>query len=92
MACAKPIILPKGGTDKMGICPEIIPENSCLLVDDSPEGFAKGIIYLLKNDKTRINIGEKARERIVKLHNWDILAELYRDVLYEAVNSKKKIK
>ncbi|TET77409.1 MAG: glycosyltransferase family 1 protein [Candidatus Cloacimonadota bacterium] len=39
MACAKPMVLPRGGTKKMGISEEIVPEDCALQVEGSPEGF-----------------------------------------------------
>jgi len=86
MSCAKPVVLPKGGTKKMGISREIIPENCAVKVENSPEGFARGINFLLNNEEVGREMGRKARERVVRLHGWDILAKKYEKALKEVLH------
>ena len=90
MACAKPVVLPRGGGKKMGISQEIIPENCGFQVENSPEGFAQGINSLLRNEKVRKEIGEKAMELTVTFYDWEKLAGEYRDVLTQVVHYTKR--
>lgn len=85
MACAKPVVLSRGGSKKMGISEEIIPEDSALQVDGTPEGFAQGLNFLLRNEEVGRQMGKKARNRVVRLHNWDILAHKYLEALKEVL-------
>jgi len=86
MACAKPLVLPRGGTNKMGISEEIIPQDCALQVDGSPEGFAQGINFLLSNEEIGKEMGTKARERAVRLHDWNTLAKKYEKALKEVLH------
>ena len=85
MACAKPVVLPKGGSRKMGISERIISEDIALQVEGSPDGFANGIIFLLKNEEVGKEMGRKAREKVVRLHDWDIIAHKYQEALKRAL-------
>jgi glycosyltransferase involved in cell wall biosynthesis len=82
-ACAKPVILPRGGTEKMGTSHEIIRQNCTLLVKDSPEGFAQGINFLLSNKEIAKEMGRRARELVVRSYDWNILARGYEDALVQ---------
>lgn len=75
MACAKPVVLPIACTEKMGISREMFPEDCIVQVENSPSGFAHGIISLLKNDKRVEEIGSRARELTVKRYDWNNLAK-----------------
>jgi glycosyltransferase involved in cell wall biosynthesis len=81
MACAKPVVMSRGDSKKIGISKEIIPEDSALLVDATPEDFAKGINFLLRNEEDARQMGKKARNHVTRLHNWDILAHKYLEAL-----------
>lgn len=85
MACAKPVILPMGGTKKMRISNEMIPEDCIVQVEDSPAGFAKGTIFLLNNGKKAQEIGERARHLVLTSYDWDVLAKKYEEVLQDTL-------
>jgi len=87
MACAKPVVLPRGGTKKMGISRTIIPDDCALAVDGSPEEFAQGINSLLNNEERAQEMGSKARERVVAFHDWDRLAKAYERTLQKVLPS-----
>ena len=90
MACAKPSVLPGGGTKKTGISREIIPDDCALRVENSPEGFALGIHFLLKNEEFGKKMGRLARQRVVRLHEWGLLAEKYEEALRQVPHSSEK--
>ena len=73
MACGKPVIASKGFTE----VERIVNDAKCgILVDyDNPKQVADAIIYLLKNDKERIEIGENGRKFVEKYHNPNILKD-----------------
>jgi glycosyltransferase involved in cell wall biosynthesis len=89
MACAKPVVLPTGGTGKMGIPKEMFPEDSVLMVKDSSEGFAQGINFLLNNSAVAEKIGQRAREAVIKSYDWNALSKKYERALKEALDQAK---
>ncbi|MBU1486965.1 glycosyltransferase family 4 protein [bacterium] len=86
MACARPVVLPTGGTNKMSISKEMLPEDCLLQVESSPEEFAAGINSLLNNKIMASEIGQKARDLVVRLYDWDDLARRYQKALEEVLN------
>lgn len=85
MACARPVVLPTGGTEKMGISEEMLPENCVLRVEHSPEGFAQGIKFLLRNEDIAKEMGRKARELTVRSYDWNILVWRYEKALRQVL-------
>ncbi|MDA9981897.1 glycosyltransferase family 4 protein [Gammaproteobacteria bacterium] len=83
-ACSKPVIIPKGGTEKIGISHELVRKNAVLLVDDSPKGFAQGIKRLLGNPELGKQMGESAMKIAVTQYRWKSLTERYEKVLTQA--------
>jgi glycosyltransferase involved in cell wall biosynthesis len=81
MACAKPVVLPDGGTAKMAIPRDMIPEDCAVQVANTPEGFARGILGLLQNTKRAEQIGARARELVVRRYDWNTLARQFRAAL-----------
>ena len=69
----------------MGISGRIISEDITLQVEGSPDGFTNGIIFLLKNEEVGKEMGRKAREKVVRLHDWDIIAHKYQEALKRAL-------
>ena len=88
MACGKPIVVPKGGTRKMGIPKEMIPDNCVLTVDKSPEGFAEGICFLLNNRELALEMGKRARELAEQSYDWNMLVLQYEQAFKEVVKAK----
>lgn len=86
MACARPVVLPTGGTNKMNISKEMLPKDCLLQVENSPQGFAAGINSLLDKKIMARKMGKKARELVVGLYNWDDLASRYKKALEEVLN------
>ena len=70
----------------MGISQKIIPDDCVLTVDATPEAFAQGITSLLNNEKSGQEMGKKAREWVVRSHDWDRLAMTYESALKKALH------
>jgi len=81
MACEKPVIVPKGGTEKMGVSKEFFPDGCVLRVDKTPSGFAEGMIYLLENRDAALQMGLEARKRVSTSFAWDTLSRAYLNAL-----------
>lgn len=81
MACGKSVVLPEGGTSKMGIHEEIFPKDCVVSVENTSSGFFHGIVSLLRNRELAEATGRKAREHVVANHDWDQLADSFREVL-----------
>ena len=69
-ACAKPMILARGGTEKMGNSHELITCNLARQADDSAEGFATAICDLLANPEAAQAMGEAAHRLVVNQYDW----------------------
>ena len=70
----------------MRISRDIIPEDCAHQVEVSPEGFARGINFLLTNEDVGKEMGMKARERALRSHDWDMLAKKYEEALKEVLH------
>ena len=86
-ACGKPVIMPRGGTEKIGTDHELVREGCVLLVDHSPEGFAQGIIQLLRQETLCRDMGRRGRRIVSKSYNWDVLAREYEKVFKKAAST-----
>ncbi len=81
MACGKAVVVPDGGTVKMGIPRSMFPENCIVRVDNSPEGFAEGSLKLLFDKNLSYRMGSNARRLVSDLYTWDLLGDRYLEVL-----------
>lgn len=81
MACEKPVIAPKGGTEKMGVSRELFPDECVLRVEKTPHGFAQGMIYLLENRDAALRMGQEARKMVSTSFTWDTLSRAYLNAL-----------
>lgn len=91
MGCGKAVVAPRGGTDKMGIPEEMFPEDCLLKVDNSPEGFAEGIIHLLHNKDIAAKMGLKAMEMVSKYYKWNSLSGRYMKVLEKTATTVSQV-
>lgn len=67
-ACEKPVIGSKAG----GIPDAVIHEQTGLLVEEqNPEELAQAVKRLLKNPEFARELGEKGRQRVLDVANWD---------------------
>jgi len=86
MGCGKAVVAPEGGTEKMGISKEMFPEDCLLKVENTPEGFAEGILHLLRNKDKALQMGLKAREKVARSYTWNRLSQQYVKVLEKTVS------
>jgi glycosyltransferase involved in cell wall biosynthesis len=84
MACGTPVVACAAGS-----LPEVmqISGGGLLVAKDSPEALAKGISELLENPELRVELGSRARKRVVDAFSWPHVArataEVYAEVLAE---------
>ncbi len=81
MACAKPVVLPGGGTDKMNMPFDMVPEDCAVHVPADPEGFARGVTRLLQDKALARSIGRRAEKLVRREYDWDVLALRFRAAL-----------
>jgi len=77
MGLARPVVAPRTG----GI-PEIISngEDGFLVEGRTPEKFARPCLELMKNQKLRITVGDKASEKIAAEFSSSRMAADYREL------------
>jgi glycosyltransferase involved in cell wall biosynthesis len=88
-ACAKPMVLARGGTEKIGNSHELVTRNLVHQADDSIEGLATGICELLANPKAAQAMGEAAHRLVVKRYDWTTIAAQYEQVLLNAIEGRR---
>jgi glycosyltransferase involved in cell wall biosynthesis len=86
MGCAKPVIVPDGATGKMAISKDVFPDDCMVRVEDSPTGFARGILHLLSHPDMAKAMGLNAQQRVAPLYAWDRLSEKYVQTICEVLN------
>lgn len=87
MGCAKAVIVPATGTEKMGITRTAFPDNCLLRVANTPEGFADGIQHLLNDEARARQMGVNAHRRISQGYDWDTIGTEYLNAVRAAVKS-----
>lgn len=82
MSCQTPVIAARAGA-----LPEVIEDNvtGILVEPRDPKGLAEAIKHLLSNPAKRREMGERGRERAVKLFSWKIAARNTMGVYRELV-------
>lgn len=90
MACAKPVVLPGGGTVKMGMPFDMVPKDCAVHVAPTADGFAGGILRLLKNKGLARKAGRQGRELVRRNYDWEILARQFRAALWEFADPKEE--
>ena len=88
MSCAKPFVMPRGGTEKMDASD--VFEKAAVLVENSPEGFAQGIKYLLENPKKAREMGWKGRQKVLQCYQWEQVVEKLEGYLLRLVDRKSR--
>jgi len=82
MACGKPVISTDGGA-----LPEVVGDSGILIPTRDSSAITSAIEDLLDNPEKRLQLGRKARSRIVDLFSWKVAAEeivtLYQSMLDE---------
>jgi glycosyltransferase involved in cell wall biosynthesis len=83
MACAKPTVVPDYGTAKMGLAGDILPDDCIFRTENTPEALAAGILELIGNPDRGMAMGQRARDLVVRNHQWPDLAVTYEAALRE---------
>lgn len=80
MAMGKAIVSTAAGINGLDLEP-----GRDLVVEDRPDAMAQAIIDLLNNPKRRQSIEQNAREKVVRLFDWDAISErqgsIYRELI-----------
>jgi len=58
-------------------------DNIHLLIRDTPESFADGIMHLLTNPEKRLTLGNNARQLVLQQYSWSVIAHEF-SAFYEA--------
>jgi glycosyltransferase involved in cell wall biosynthesis len=90
LACARPVIVPRGGTAKMTVSRETFPDDTVLRVERTPAGYAEGILRLLADSRDATNMGRNGRDLIVERNRWDTLALRYAEAIRKAATTGKR--
>lgn len=89
LACARPVIVPRGGTAKMTVSGETFPDDTVLRVERTPAGYAEGILGLLADGSAAAEMGRKGRDLVAKRNTWDILGHRYAEAIRLAAATGK---
>ncbi len=80
--CATPVIASRVGGLQYGVKENI---TGLLFIPRSPYDLAQKIVFLLKHEKTRRNMGKSGRKRVLYLFDWRKIASqmsnLYKDII-----------
>jgi sugar transferase (PEP-CTERM/EpsH1 system associated) len=85
MAMAKPVVSTRLGAEGLPLLP-----GREILLEDEPEGFALAIGSLLKDAARREAIGIAAREKVVRDHNWEVVALKVEQILKQVIARNAK--
>jgi glycosyltransferase involved in cell wall biosynthesis len=86
-ACAKPVVIARGGTAKIGNSHELVSRELVCRADDSVEGFTTAICDLLENPKKASTMGQAAYRLVVEHCAWTTIATKYEKVLLAVVKA-----
>lgn len=76
MAMARPVVSTRIGAEGLPFT-----DGNEILLADRPEEFSRSVVELLKNGSRRAAMGQAARERVVREHTWDSVADRVEDIL-----------
>ncbi len=78
MSLQKPVVASRVG----GIPEAVVHSQTGVLVEPGkPEELAHAITYLLRNEQTSAKMGEKGRQRVKRIFDWDIIASDFLELL-----------
>ncbi len=80
MAMARPVVSTTVGAEGLPVVP-----GREILIEDSPENFAKAVSEVLRNEAVRERIGAAARDKVLREHTWDMAAEKMGELLARVV-------
>lgn len=76
MACATPVV----GSNRGGI-PEVVGDTGLLIDPEDIDGFADAMCSLLGNPQHISELGRAARQRCLKMFDWQVIAERWKTLL-----------
>lgn len=81
-ACGRMVL-----SNKIGNMPELITNHeNGILVDKNIDSYVEALLYLKNNRDHMIEMGQKAREEILKSWTWKIQAEKYKDMFNKLID------
>jgi glycosyltransferase involved in cell wall biosynthesis len=90
LACARPVIVPRGGTAKMTVSRETFPDDTVLRVERTPAGYAEGILRLLADGLAAADMGRNGRDLVAERNTWDTLGLSYAEAIRKAAATGKR--
>ncbi len=75
-------------TSNIAGCPESVGDAGITVPPEDPESLKKVILELIEQEERIKELGEKGRERILAVYNWDKLIRSYEQVLMDIVAQK----
>lgn len=87
-ACGIPTVtFGLGGTKEL-----VLHEDTGLVIDQSTEALAEGLIKILTDDDLVDRLGENARKKVTGQYSWDVISEkfdgLFREIIKEPATGK----
>lgn len=84
MACAKPVVVPRGAVSESLV---IDGYNGVLFEPGDVHGLSSAVVSLIEDQSFCKYIGRNAREHVEKVSSWDVLITRLEKLLYSLVNS-----
>lgn len=84
MAMAKPVVSTRLGAEGLPFV-----SGREILLEDEPEGFARAVSSLLNDSNQRAAMGIAARQKVIREHNWDIVAQKVEQILEHVIENVK---
>lgn len=82
MACELPIV-----ASKVGGLPEMVGDCGSYTKPRDYQGLAKRIEELLYDNDSACDLGRRGRERVIKRHSWDKIAQRYEELFLNTIRS-----
>ncbi len=90
LACARPVIVPRGGTAKMTVSHETFPDDTVLRVERTPAGYAAGILRVLADGSAAADMGRNGRELVAERNTWGVLGLRYAEAIRQAAANGRR--
>lgn len=85
MACGKPVV----ASDIIGVGDLLERENAGIAVTpENPEELAAAVLKLLRNKKSRDEMGRNGKEYVIKNNSWESVAKKLVEVFKESINEE----
>ncbi len=81
MACAKPVVSTTGGA-----LPEVVGDAGILIPPGDPKQMADAIAYVLSDPSLQMDMGTKARKRMIEKFSWNLAAKKTVEIYKKAID------